>query len=108
MKLNKFLPWVILALAVVIFLRGASGYLSSISINGTDYNTYMKTDFPGGDLQGFDNLTRDDCAQKCQSTPGCIGFGRPARSAGYRTSCWLKKTWGPQTPNDRVNTYARA
>ena len=110
-KLGKIFPWIILALVAVIFVRGTSGYLGpnqeNLAPNGTIYNRYMGSDFPGGDLASFPNLTRPDCAKKCEENRDCLGFTREA--VGKRPGmCYLKKRWGPRVRNPKYNSFSLA
>lgn len=110
-KVGKIFPWVILALVAVIFMRGTSGYLAPnqerLAPNGTIYNKYMRSDFPGGDLTSFPQLIRADCAKKCEENTDCIGFVREAvgKMPGM---CYLKKSWAPRVRNPKYNTYSLA
>lgn len=111
-KVGKIFPWVILALVAVIFMRGASGYLGPnqerLAPNGTIYNKFMRSDFPGGDLASFPNLIRADCAKKCEENTDCVGFTRQAVGQRNPGMCYLKKSWGPRARNPKYNTYSLA
>ena len=111
-KVGKIFPWVILALVAVIFMRGTSGYLAPnqerLAPNGTIYNKYMRSDFPGGDLTSFPQLIRADCAKKCEENTDCIGFVREAVGPGVPGMCYLKKSWAPRVRTPKYDTYSLA
>jgi hypothetical protein len=52
-------------------------------------------DFPYNDIKNGPSSSLADCAQQCQSTPGCNGFAR-ANSNGW---CWLKTGLANQNSN---------
>jgi hypothetical protein len=118
-KVGKIFPWVILALVAVIFMRGTSGFRfrfrerlarrqERLAPNGTIYNKFMRSNFPGGDLTSFPQLIRADCAKKCEENTDCIGFVREAVGPGVPGMCYLKKSWAPRVRTRKYNTYSLA
>ena len=61
------------------------------------------TDWPGNDLGNWSNADPNFCADKCNNTPGCIGFVVSTTGQG----CYAKSKFENAVASATSNTYAK-
>ena len=124
-KFNKVLPWAVVVLVAILFMRRFhSSYVTPqiyfppgekkiMLDDGSKWKLYAHASFDNApEIKNINNVTRDDCAAQCKGTKDCIGFVRYGTRGGgpYDPgSCSLRKALLLQKNDDNgANTYFMA
>ena len=105
-KVNHKTKYIIL-LGIFVFILFISFYFKK---EGFTYSQYNNKDYKVGQLQIHNNITVDDCKNKCSEDDECKGLVIDHKGRhGSTGNCWLKNSMNPKklTNDNTVITYKK-